>query len=313
MTKTLILGDITLDIISSVPQFPITPSSILSPDFLIEPGGNANTMIAASRFGASVIALGNIGKDIQGSICKEILQREHIDLTFIQEDGETTSVITLSNKKGKHVFVGKRGKGENLSPLGVETLSWNEIELLYLTGYSLNDPRTQEICLKAIEMAHEYHSFIVMDIGPEFIEIPTDIKNYSLEFVDILLATSDEIPFTGYSSVAKLLEEYPSLVIIEKQGSKGCMIHTIDGEPIAIPAHKEILPVDTSGAGDSFAGGLLAGLSRGWSLREATQLANCLGEVKVQKFGCGRNVPTFKEVIAHIIDYNIPLAHLLSQ
>ena len=293
MSKTVILGDITLDVISSIPSFPIKPSSILSSDFLLEPGGNANTMIAASRFGASVIAIGNIGKDIQGDICKDILRREHIDTSLIEEDGETTSVITLSNKKGRHVFVGKRGRGKTLSSLTVTTLPWNEIGLLYLTGYSLNDLRTQDASIKAIEKAHEYHVTVVMDVGPEFNEIPPRIKSYSLANTNILLSTSDEIPFTGYTSVETIFKEFPTLIVIEKRGSKGCLIHKKDKDPIVIAAHEEIVPIDSSGAGDSFAGGLLAGLSRNWTLQESTELANCLGEVKVQKFGCGRNVPHF--------------------
>jgi sugar/nucleoside kinase (ribokinase family) len=71
--------------------------------------------------------------------------------------------------------------------------------------------------------------------------------------------------------------------VVFKMGAKGCAVFTRDDE-FRVPAYV-VQVVDTTGAGDCFCGGFLAGLCRGFSLRESARLANAVAAHGVQQMG----------------------------
>jgi adenosine kinase len=72
--------------------------------------------------------------------------------------------------------------------------------------------------------------------------------------------------------------------VIETLGAEGCTIWQ-KGQPQAVPGQKASAVVDPTGCGDAFRGGLLYGLSQGWTLTRSAALGNCMGATKIAQAG----------------------------
>ena len=307
MNRNLIIGDITLDIIMDTPSFPIRSGlSVISNNALFEPGGNANTIITACRLGAKVEAAGMVGNDFQGHFVLDALEKEGCGTDLIQKNGTTTIVVTLTDMSGNHSFHGKSGTGAEFDTDVVSALDFDSIANVYLTGYSINDARTEKLCRMVVSSASA-KSNIILDPGPEFCMLPEDLKCFFLSKADYFLSTTDEIRALGYKNAEELQFDFPHLFIVEKKGKNGCSAYGADALRIDYRCHPSVNAVDTSGAGDSFAGGFLAALSHGFDFAKAVHFANCVSEVKVSKFGCGRCMPYKKEVLDFIKKENIDI------
>lgn len=294
--QTVIIGDITMDIIANTPSFPLeSGKSVLSDFVMFEPGGNANTIIAAQRLGSNTIPVGYLGTDMQGDFSVSCLKEEGVDVSNIVRSGTTTTVITITDGKGHHCFHGKSGVGPVLKASDLKKINFEKTSAVYFTGYTIFDELTRDLCRSAAEYVTAFGGHVVLDPGPQFELLSVEDRNKYLGLADFLLLTQDEISGTGYSSIQSIREMFPRLNIVEKMGGEGCTAYAADGKTEHFAAHKVVVK-DTSGAGDSFAGGFLAMLEKGKSFFDCVKVANVVGQCKVQKTGCGRLVPTKKEV-----------------
>jgi sugar/nucleoside kinase (ribokinase family) len=92
-----------------------------------------------------------------------------------------------------------------------------------------------------------------------------------------------------------LLKEGPSTIVL-KMGSDGCLVLTKAGELIRIPAY-QVTAIDSTGAGDAFAAGFIAGVWLGWSLEKTAQLANAIGALCVTGTGASGGIRSLDETL----------------
>jgi len=120
---------------------------------------------------------------------------------------------------------------------------------------------------------------------------------------DIFVPSYDEaVMITGEKDLSKMrsaFSQYGIKYLVIKLGEKGCYITDFSNEQI-IPAFK-FSAIDTTGAGDAFVGGLLFGLSTGWSLESAAVFANATAGFNVTKVGATGGVPDFDTVYNFLI------------
>jgi sugar/nucleoside kinase (ribokinase family) len=119
-----------------------------------------------------------------------------------------------------------------------------------------------------------------------------------LPSIDVLFANEDEIRMlTGHSDPAEAVAAFRALGstnVVVKLGERGCMVFESGKEPVAVPAFPTAA-VDTTGAGDCFVGGFLAGLQRGFPTRQAAELANAAGSLSVAAYGGVTGLKPFDE------------------
>ncbi|MEX2263611.1 MAG: carbohydrate kinase family protein, partial [Bryobacteraceae bacterium] len=117
-----------------------------------------------------------------------------------------------------------------------------------------------------------------------------------LPYVDLLFMNEDEARMatgTGQpAEAARTLRAYGAGGVIVKLGEKGCSVFAED-EPIHAPAIR-VPAVDTTGAGDCFAGGFLAALHRGASWSAAARFANAVAALSIQKLGAVTGLLSFE-------------------
>ena len=91
-------------------------------------------------------------------------------------------------------------------------------------------------------------------------------------------------------------DRLPVRDVVVTLGSDGCRWHNTDtGQSLHIPAIP-VTPVDTTGAGDTFTGYLIAGLDRGLPMEQALGLATRAGALMVSRLGTADVIPDLKEV-----------------
>jgi sugar/nucleoside kinase (ribokinase family) len=308
------LGDLVADVVLTIPQLPVRANKHqLAQNIRVEPGGAGNFLIAGSRLGLPMAALGVLGDDIFGNAVLDTLHRTGIDVNgVIQQPGtNTTTVIVLVDENGGHVFLGEYGVGPELSLPDRWRETARAAGAVFVPGYSLREARLAETVIQTMALAHQNGVPVFFDPGPETAAAgPEKISGVLANSFGILL-TDDEIPHLikgqdGLEGARALLNQGPEMVCV-KMGGRGCVILTQDGE-VSHPGFN--VPVrDTAAAGDSFAAAFIYGTLHGWPWDKIAVFANAMGAAKVQKLGSGTQVPTADEVRAVLEQFAVDLKY----
>lgn len=299
------VGDLVADMIIEVPVLPIASGDFqVARKLALEPGGSANFLITASRLGMNVCALGTIGEDVWGNEVASILREEQIDLTSVQFEGTTTVALVLVGPNGSHAFIGMYGEGSKKS---IDADSRNTIAsagAVFSSGYNLQDHRITQFTVEAMMYARKCEVLTFFDPGPAFSSIEPEVREEVLKSVDVLLLTQEELKDLNVTINALFQKRLDTVVV--KCGSGGCIAYASDGETCKISG-LSVEVTDTTAAGDSFDAGFVVGQLRGWPLEDVANFANCVGAAKVRKLGGGRNVPTKREVLEIIREFEIDI------
>ncbi|XP_062119617.1 uncharacterized protein LOC133834200 [Humulus lupulus] len=243
-------------------------------------GSLSNTLVALARLGnkpiggppLNVAMVGSVGSDPLGSFYRAKLRRANVN--FLSEpikDGTTGTVIVLTTPDAQRTMLSYQGTSSNINfdPCLAKTIS--NTKILVVEGYLFELPDTIKTIKKACEQACRSGSLVAITASDvscierhydEFWEIA---GNYA----DIIFANSDEAralcDFATEESpvaAARYLSHFVPLVSVT-EGPRGSYIG-VKGEAVYIPP-SPCVPVDTCGAGDAYASGVLYGLLRGMS------------------------------------------------
>lgn len=225
-------------------------------------GGAAGNVASWSQVsGAPTKIVARVGDDSAGSaVISEFdaLGIDHDDRVI--EGAQTGVVVVLVDPSGERTMFPETGANSGLSPADLPDLVG--IEVIYLSGYALLDPESRSGVLEMVARIQKEAIPIFFDPatvgGMSQVNID-EIKSW-LPLMSALFMNEEEATFlTGFtqleSALDALLKAAPTVVI--KCGSAGAIGKSRGGESIkisAVPTHV----IDTTGAGDSFAGGFIA-------------------------------------------------------
>jgi sugar/nucleoside kinase (ribokinase family) len=235
-------------------------------------GSAANTAAGLASLGGAVGFVGAVGADEVGR-------------TFIS-DLEAIGVRCVAHRVSTgtptgvcHVFVEEDGRRTMATFLGacsdIATAAVDEAELdrsavVYLEGYLLDAPNAADALARATEVARRSGTIVALSLSDPFVverhfdRILGLVEDGS---IDLLLGNEDEAyALTGHRSledVAARLDR-PGLAFVVTRGADGSAVLTADGIE-TVDAEPVDAVVDTTGAGDLFAAGVLYGLTHGES------------------------------------------------
>eukprot|EP01018_Ginkgo_biloba_P039901 Gb_02545 [translate_table: standard] len=243
-------------------------------------GSLSNTLVALARLGMgsnefpalNVAMTGSVGSDPLGHFYRAKLQRASVNfLSNPIDDGTTGTVIVLTTPDAQRTMLSYQGMSSivNFDSFLADIISKSRI--LVVEGYLCELPQTVEAIAQACEAAHSNGVLVALTAS----DVSCVLRHHKLfwdimvEHADILFANSDEArAFCGFSSsvspalATRHLSQYCPLVSVT-DGASGSYIG-LKGEVIYIPPSPSV-PVDTCGAGDAYAAGILYGLLRGMS------------------------------------------------
>lgn len=267
-------------------------------------GGNgANTSHALALLEAPVRLYGFAGDDEFGDRVLATLGAAGVDISLVQRTaGEATATsIVIVHPSGSRAFLHQ--PGVNLRAFR-DPVSFTPELVEGSTHFHLANPfglvelrkRGGDV-LRAARAAGLTTS---LDTGWDARGQWMEVIGPCLPHTDLLFMNEDESRMlSGWADprlAARFFQEQGVGAVVVKLGAKGCYL--ADGDTsIDVPAFA-VAAVDSTGAGDSFAGGFLAGLHHGMSACEAARLANAVGALSVSKLGAVAGLLPLRETLA---------------
>ncbi len=232
-------------------------------------GGDTSTAtIAAARQGARTGYISAVGDDMFGEALRALWTREGVDHTHVHtRTGDPTGVCFIDPDPAGRRFTYAR-RGSAASQLRPEDLDENAIasaRVLHLSGITLAVSATmQEAALAAIGIAVAHGTQVSLDLNnrPALwdTEIAVEVLTTAAAQADIVFASDDEAKLLfGDDTPDAIADRFLGIgaqIVIAKQGAKGALLATSGTRTHIPPAPSN--PVDSSGAGDAFAGSFLA-------------------------------------------------------
>jgi len=266
-------------------------------------GGNgANSSYAIGILGGRVRILGWVGSDAFGAECRRMLESVNVDIGFLKTGVEATAAsVVLVKADGSRALLHRPGVSlEAFADFdGFDTSTLEGCSHYHLANpFALPNFRSKSVV--ALQSARQHGLTTSLDTAWDSKGEWMRVLEPCLPSIDLLFANEDEIRMlTGHSDPAQAVRTFRdrgASDVVVKLGGRGCIVFEADNDPLpvsAIPTNA----VDTTGAGDSFVGGFLAGLQKGFRPERAALLANAAGSLSVSSFGSVTGLLTFEETL----------------
>ncbi|APX13954.1 ribokinase [Tateyamaria omphalii] len=280
------LGSINIDNVYRVPHLPAAGETLAATQFSQGLGGKgANMSVAIARAAARVAHIGAVGKD--GAWTVERLMEYGVDTRPIQvmPDQATGHANIAVARDGENQIVLFSGSNKAISASSVgSALTEASPGDTFLTQNETNGQR------EAAEMARQLGLRVVYAAAPFDAEAVRDV----LHLVDLLVLNQVEAEQLE-DALGKPVHALGIDNVVVTLGSDGCRWLNGSGTETRVPAI-EVVTVDTTGAGDTFTGYLVAGLDRGLPIRQALDLATQASALMVTRLGTADVIPDLKEI-----------------
>lgn len=253
-------------------------------------GGSAgNTLYALSHFGGRAYFTCKIANDKTGDFYLEQLGRDNIDINVSsREDGASGRCLVMISPDAERTMHTYLGVSEMLSREELDFQAARQSKYIYLEGYLVTSPTAKSAITELKKFAEENDVKTAMTFSdPAMLEyFRGDINDVLGSGVDLLFCNEQELLlWAGTDSIeagCSLMEDKASQFVITR-GAEGALL--FDGEDyISIEGHK-VKAIDTSGAGDMFAGAFLYGVTFGLNFKTAGKLASFASSKVVSQFG----------------------------
>jgi len=290
--KVLNFGSLNIDNVYQVENFVRAGETISSLKLENHCGGKGlNQSIALARAGAEVWHAGCIGAD--GDILRNRLSQENINLTFLEtvQDEKSGHAIIQVDQNGQNCIVLYKGSNYCFTEADVDRIlaSFDEGDVLLL--------QNETSCVEyAIEAAHNKGMLVALNPSPITQELA---QSHTMQFVDwFILNEIEGKEISGKADPTEICKELvarnPKCKVMLTLGSDGCVYY--DGETTASHGIYKVDVVDTTAAGDTFAGYFLACVAEGLSIERILELASKASGIAVSRAGASDSIPTRDEV-----------------
>lgn len=297
MKNILVIGSINMDLVIGTPRMPKLGETLHGSGFATHAGGKgANQAVAAARLGCNVAMLGAVGSDAYGEILKNHLQANGVDTAGVAVKDTNSGIAVITVCGGDNCIILEQGANfrvdEALITEHKDLISWADIVVL-----QFEIPMNTVVF--AAKMAKEMGKTVIVNPAP-WQKLPPELFSYT----DILipnqheaagiLDTEVENPRQAEAALYKLKELGVKTPVITL-GETGVAALNERGEFLFLPAQKAVA-VDTTGAGDSFIGGLCRALAEDTSLEEGLKLGTAVAAITVTRNGASEAFPTLREL-----------------
>jgi ribokinase len=292
----VVVGSINVDRVIRVPRLPGPGETVLGTALERHYGGKgANQAVAAARAGADVVMLGSVGRDADGDASLAALRTEGVDVSHMRRSRAPTGAAMLAvGPDGENQIVVAPGANRSLSA------SQADLERADVTG---------DVLLASLEVPMAAVSAAVASavrLGMRAILVPAPARRLPASVLaqrPILVPNEHELTASlgavGADAAMDRLER-DRIAAVVTLGAAGCLV--LDGGlRTAIAGRSLARAVDTTGAGDTFAGVLAAWLAGGHSLLEGAHAATAAATLSIGRRGPREGMPmrsAIEEVLA---------------
>ena len=242
----------------------------------VSPGGSsANTMAGIAVLGGSGAFIGKVGNDVNGKVYIVETEKFGVKAHINSTDSMTGHAITFITPDSERTFATNLGAALSLRPDDVSEEAISESSILHVEGYLLEGD-LKDASVHAMELAKKHNVKISVDLAdPSLIarnlgEFKGIVRNYA----DIVFVNEDEAEAFTQKTGNEALDFIHLFceVAVVKLGAKGSLIKQGDRVFTIEPVKTKV--VNTNGAGDMYAAGILYGIANGIPMDRAGKIAS---------------------------------------
>ena len=292
MTRVLVVGDVVDDISVRV-LGDVTEASDTNAEIRLRAGGSAANVAAwLGRLGTDVAFCGRVGADAVDRHT-QALADSGVDARLASDPDRTTATIVLQlDRHGERTMFVDRGANAGLGPGDVPPDIWHDVTWLHLTGYSFFDPSTRPVALDLVAEARRLGAGVSVDPSSVAFLRAVGVEEFLgwVDGVDLVLPNVDEARLLGASSgptidLDVLADRFPHVVVTMGALGAGYLGGVGPSGVRAQVTAPRVDVVDTTGAGDAFAGGFLSRWITGATPKEALEAGRAAAETCVAHLG----------------------------
>ena len=268
-------------------------------------GTSAGTSVDLAKLGCSVTAVGAVGNDEMGNILIGILNRYGVNTNYLarKEGVQTSGSILPIRPNGERPALHVMGSNAFFSfddvPLDVVA----KADFVHVGGFYLMPKFDGPDTVKTLQFAKQSGAITTMDIlGVQQENMAQKILP-CMPYLDYFMPNLEEAGMiTGLSDPDQLCQYFldaGAKNVVLKMGERGSLILSASGERVRVPAFKVKL-VDTTGCGDAWSAGFIAGLSRQMPLPKAAQLGSACGSLVASGLGSDAGIIDLESTLAFI-------------
>lgn len=265
---------------------------VMGPATIISGGSAANTIVGAASFGARTAFIGKVRDDDAGKAFRHDIRSigVHFDTASAINGPATARCLVMVTPDGERTMSTYLGACQNLTPDDVDAELVRASAITYLEGYLWDPPAAKQAFVKAADIAHGAGRNVALTLSDSFC-----VDRYRDEFLALMQNRTLDIVFANQHELKALYQTsdlQTAINAFRAQNILGVVTCSADGslvvtreETHAVPAFPIEKLVDTTGAGDLFAAGFLAGLSRGSDYITCARLGSLAAAEVIQHVG----------------------------
>jgi len=267
-------------------------------------GSAANTIVGIADMGGKVAYVGKTGSDNFGLQYASELQELGIHFGAEASNETTGTCVVLITPDAQRTMLTNLGVSATLSPEDIDEEALKQAEYVYVEGYLFAGDSTKAAALHAIALAKANNVKVALTISDPFlIDICRDDFVRLMENdVDLLFCNEDEAKaLTGETEsidAAHAIHKHCANVALTLGKNGSIIMH--EGKAIAIESI-EVTAIDTTGAGDMYAAGVLYGITNGLSWKQAGHLGSHAAGKIVAQLGARLPAPLSQKEIQALL------------
>ena len=253
-------------------------------------GSAANTMVAVAQLGAKSFYSCKVASDGVGDFFMRDLAAIGVKTNLdggrdAGHSGQCISMVTPDAERSMNTHL---GISETLSAADLDEEALKNSRYLYIEGYLVTSPTAFAAARRAQDLAHQHGVKVSVTLSdPAIIEhFKPAFDEFAENGIDLIFCNEDEAKiWTASKSSEEAFSKLKTVCgqAVMTMGKEGAL--TWDGNTQAMSSGVSIDAVDTTGAGDIFAGSFLARISQGDSFSDAATTANKIAAKLVSQFG----------------------------
>ncbi|MFO1019981.1 MAG: adenosine kinase [Planctomycetales bacterium] len=240
-------------------------------------GSAANTIIGIAEFGGKTAFAGKVAQDPLGEFFLKDMRDMGIQVEVSPSGGQTGTSVILITEDAQRTMLTHLGVSAELGPDDIQEEEVRKAKYVYIEGYLFTGPSTRAAAMRTIELAKKNgvkvaftvsDPFLIQLFRNEFWELirgPIDLLFCNLEEARALTEKEDPI------ACAYEIHQHAENVVLTMGGEGSLLMHK--GESIPVQA-TPVEAIDTTGAGDMYAAGLLFGITNGLTWKQSGHLAS---------------------------------------
>tara|TARA_R110000787_G_scaffold39882_16_gene99551 strand:- start:880 stop:1875 length:996 start_codon:yes stop_codon:yes gene_type:complete len=264
----------------------------MGPAVEVSGGSAANTLAGIASLGGRGAYIGKVRADVLGEVFRHDIRAIGVDYRTMPAEGAgepTARCLIFVTPDAERTMQTCLGVSVELGPADIDVEAIQAAQITYLEGYLFDPPEAKKAFVHAAEAAHAAGRKVALSLSDAFC-----VDRHRAEFlhlisghIDILFANEDEITslfeVDSFDRALEMTRGHCEIAALTRS-AKGSVILNHD-QAHEVPAAAVGKVVDSTGAGDLYAAGVLYGLTKGFELPECARIGGLAAAEVIQHYG----------------------------